>query len=279
MRYHSLSLYLFKVHYRFLRKLGSQPRRLCLAFIGTRYRLFRQLRFKYLRLLVFFMWRLWLRKIHGLEKIPLNEAAIVVSNHLSYFDFFILASALKKQTVFVAVKNLDKRSFVGWFMKLDIIVYVDREKPGYKFFKELMWHLNTQRRLVVLYPEGTRSRSGKMLAPKPGFIKLAIKTSVPIIPVAMRGTYEILPSQKSIPAMRKCDIYIGDKFYISPQNPELKDIFFRKRSSGRRFEDLDDDELQEIAFRIMEKVRTMANQEWDESVIRKPLITVDIDSE
>lgn len=214
------------------------------------------------------MWRLWLRNVYGLDKIPMNEPAIIASNHLSYFDFFVLASMLKKQTVFIAVKSLDKRSFVGWFMKLDIIIYVDREKPGYKFFKELIWHLKHQRRLVVIYPEGTRSRTGKMLTPKPGFVRLAVQTGVPIIPVAMKGTYEILPPRGHIPRLRKCDIYVGDKIYISPQNPEFHDVFFRKTGRQRRYEDLDDEELQEIAFRIMDKIRIMAGEEWDDTVVR-----------
>ena len=270
-RYRRVSFYLFKVRYRLARKLVSRYRNLSLHFIALRYRLMRRIRFRSLRLLVFFMWRLWLGKVYGFDKIPMDEPAIVVSNHLSYFDFFILASVLKKQTVFIAVKSLDQRSFVGWFMKLDIIIYVDRDRPGYRFFKELMWHLKTQRRLAVIYPEGTRSRTGKMLTPKPGFVKLAIQAGVPVMPVAMKGTYEILPPHKRIPRLKKCDIYVGDRIYISPQNPEFHDIFFRKSGRQRRYKDLEDDELQEIAFRIMEKVRRMAGEDWDESVQRPRL--------
>ena len=266
-RSRALSLYLFKVRCRFLRKLSRHLKKSSLVFVSVRVRFFRRLRFRYLRLLVFFMWRLWLRKVYGIEKIPQEGPAIIASNHLSFFDFFIFASFLKKQTVFVAVKSLNQRTFVGWFMKLDTIIYVDRDKPGYRFFKELMWHLKEQRRIVVIYPEGTRSRTGKMLAPKPGFVKLAIKTGAAVIPVAMKGTYEILPPQKHVPKFRKADIYVGDKIFISPQNPEFHDIFFRKAGKIRKYDDLDDADLQEIAFRIMEKVRQMSGQAWDETAV------------
>lgn len=259
----SLWLQLIRARYRFFRRILTHVRKAITYFVFIRYRLVRRIRFRYLRLLVFVMWRLWLREVHGFDKIPINEAALIVSNHSSYFDFFVLASVLKKQTVFVALKSLNVRPFVGWFMKLDIIIYVDRDKPGYKFFKELMWHLTEQKRLAVIYPEGTRSRTGKMLAPKLGFVKLAMKTGVPIIPVAMRGTYEIMPPQKHLPRFRKCDIHVGDRIYISPQNEEFRDIFYRKKH--RRYEDLDDEDLQEIAYRIMDKIRIMAGQEWDES--------------
>ncbi|MBI4430773.1 MAG: 1-acyl-sn-glycerol-3-phosphate acyltransferase [Candidatus Omnitrophica bacterium] len=249
----------------------SRFRELSFSFIAIRYRWLRRLRFRYLRLLIFLIFRLWVKQVHGFENIPRDEPAIIVSNHLSYVDFWVLSAILKEHTVFVAVKNLDKRSVVGWTMRLDIIVYVDREKPGPSFFRELIWHLKKQRRLIVVYPEGTRSRTGRMLTPKPGFVKLAIKTGVPIIPIAMKGTFEILPPHKQLPRLKKCDVFIGDKIYISPQNPEFHDIFFRRSGEHRRYEDLDDAELQEIAFRIMEKVRVKAGQEWDESVIRPKL--------
>ena len=269
-RYNAIAIFFLEVRYRFLRKIIFHFSKMIAFFILLRYRLLRRLRFRYLRLFIFFIWQFWLRDVYGFEKIPIKEPAIIVSNHLSYFDFWILSAILKKQTVFVAVKNLAIRSHVGWTMNLNTIIFIDREKPGLTFFKKILWYLSEQKRLVVIYPEGTRSRTGKMLTPKPGFVKLAIKAGVPIIPIAMRGTYEILPPQKHIPKLKRCDVYVGDKIYISPQNPEFHDIFFKNHDSGHRFRDLGDLELQEIAFRIMDKIRIIANEEWDESVTWPP---------
>lgn len=267
-----LLLYLVRVRYRFFKRVAFHYKNLSVYFLTIRYRFLRRIRFRVLRLFIFFIWRLWVGKIYGFERIPLNEPVIIVSNHLSYFDFWILSAMLRRNTVFVAVRGLDKRSFVGWTMKLNTIIYIDRDKPGCAFFKNLMWQLQEQRRSVVIYPEGTRSRSGKMLTPKPGFVKFAIKVGIPVLPIAMRGTYEIMPPHKRTPRLKKCDVYVLDKTYISPTNPEFYDIFFRKMGTERRYEDLDEEELQEIAFRIMDKVRIAAWQEWDETVHRKPLL-------
>jgi len=265
--YQNFLLTLLAIRYRFLRRLFYRYHNLVTYLLSVRYRFLKKLRFRTIRLMVFFMWRLWVKEVSGFEHIPEREAAIIVSNHQSYYDFFVLASVLKKQTVFVAMKSLNQRSFVGWFMKLDTIIYVDREKPGYEFFKELMRQLN-HRKLVVLYPEGMRSRSGKMLEPKTGFIKIAIKTNSPIIPIATKGTYEILPPHRRFPSLKKCEVHIGEKIYISPATPFLKDIFFR-RKGRRKFGQLNDDELSEIAFRIMDRIRKVSGQEWDESAIEK----------
>lgn len=219
--------------------------------------------FKFLRSLVFFMWRLWVRNVEGLENIPEHEPVILVSNHQSYFDFFILASVLRRQTVFVAVKGLNERPFVGWFMKLDTIVYVDRDKPGLSFFKELIRHLDAGKQ-IVLYPEGLRSRSGKMLPPKTGFLKLALKQNVPILPVVMRGTYEILPPNKHIPAFKRCDVIFGKKIYISPSTPLFKDVFSEGAKNGK-YSNLNDDQLNRVAYRVMDIVRQLSGQAWDET--------------
>ena len=252
------------LRYRFARRISYRYRAIIAKIVQVRVRLYKRLRFRFLRLLVFFMWRLWVDRATGLENIPEHEAAIIISNHASYYDFFVLASVLKKQAVFVAAKGLDQRSFVGWFMKLDTIIYVDREKPGYGFFKELLRHLSN-RKLVALYPEGTRSRSGQMIEPKTGFVKLALKANVPVIPVAMKGTYEILPPHRHLPRLRKCDVHFGKRIYISPATPLLRDIFFR-RAGRQRYDDLNEEELSEIAFRVMNEVRKIAGQEWDPSV-------------
>jgi len=213
------------------------------------------------------MWKCWLDRVDGLENIPRGEPAIIASNHLSYFDFFVLASFLEKQTVFIATKGLDQRSFVGWFMRLDTIIYVDREKPGYGFFKEIIRQAKNKK-LIVIYPEGTRSRSGKMLAPKLGFIKLAMLCGIPIVPLAMKGTYDILPPHGHFPNFTRCSIEIGKKISLSPSNPFLKDVFY-KAPKSKKYTALTDEGTEEIAFRIMNEVRIMAGQEWDDSAVSK----------
>jgi len=251
------------VRYRFARKAINASRADFVWTAKSRYRMARKARFKTLRLAVFNFFKLWIREIDGLENIPKRGPAIFICNHLSYYDFLIFGSIMRDYIVFLAQKKINETFFVKWFTRFHNVVYVDKDKPGTTFFKNVIKYLESKKMLMI-YPEGTRSRSGKMLAPKPGFVKLAMRANVPIIPVALKGTYEILPPHRHIPRLRKCKVVIGKKIYISPENPDFSDIFFRRKGE-RKFGNLTDEEMQEVAIILMNKIRMWSEQEWDGS--------------
>lgn len=225
------------------------------------YRLAKRLRFQFIRSIAsFFLWR-WIKSVSGFEKVVQQDSAILIANHLSYYDFFVLGALFKRPLVFVAVKKVRQAFLIRWLAKFHMVVYIDRDNPGTTFFRAIIRHLELGR-LVVVYPEGTRSRSGKMLKPKPGFVKLAMKANVPVIPVGMRGTYEILPPHSRVPKLKRCEVIFGQKRYISPSDPELEDIFFESKENPK-FSKLTKKQTEKIAIRIMEGVRRLSGQEWD----------------
>lgn len=191
----------------------------------------------------------------------MDGPAIIVSNHLSYYDWAVLSAIYwDRYLAFIGNRDLLKRFFVGWLMKLNILIFIDPQNPGLEYFKKSLRALHDGH-ILVIYPEGTRSRSGKMLEPKTGFVKLALRTGAPVIPVAMRGTFEILPSHHIMPAFRRCEVMVGNPIVIDRKNPLFADIFKSKAS-------LEEQEKQ-VAFIIMQRVREMANQEWDQTVLSK----------
>ena len=255
----------FYVKYRFVKKAVNLYRMSVVYAVKVRYRFIRRVRFKITRIIVFLFFRLWIKDLAGFENIPLEGPAILASNHLSYYDFLILGALFRKQIVFVAVKKIKQTPFIQWFTKLHVVIYVDRDHPGTAFFRKIMECFEANK-LVVIYPEGTRSRNKKMLKPKHGFVKLAMAANVPIIPVAMKGTYEILPPHRNIPRFTKCKVVVGKRMYISPGNPDFTDVFFEQRGN-RKFSKLTNQQLQKIAIRIMDKVRLLADEVWEDSVI------------
>lgn len=231
------------------------------------YRLIRRAKFRATRLITFAFFRLWIKNVTGFERIPQNESAILIANHLSYYDFLVLGTLFNRQIVFVAVKKIKQTFLIRWFTKLHIVIYVDRDQPGITFFRDLMRYLALGK-LVVIYPEGTRSRTGKMLKPKAGFVKLAMKANAPIIPIGIMGTYDILPPHKHIPKLIRCKVNVGKKMYVSPNNFEFEDIFFENKENPKLGK-LTRKQIQKIAIRIMDKVRLMAGEEWGEKYINE----------
>ena len=193
--------------------------------IRTRFRLLRRIKFRYLRLFLYSLFRLWLKQIYYIERLPDTGPCIIVSNHTSYVDWIILSSIYReKYLVFLGNKELHKRPVVNWLMKLNVLIYISPDNPGYSYFREVVWRLK-KGHVVVIYPEGTRSKSGRMIEPKLGFVKLAISTGVPIVPIGLKGAYEILPPNKSLPKLRRCEVFVGEKIIINKYNPLFKDIF------------------------------------------------------
>ena len=237
-----------------------------MKIIKTRFRLFRRFSFRFLRSFLYTVFRFWLKRIYNFENLPKNGPCIIVSNHTSYVDWIILSAIYKeKYIVFLGNKYLQQRPIVGWLMRLNILIYVDKENPGYSYFREVVRRIK-QGHIIVIYPEGTRSKSGKMISPKIGFIKLALLTRVPIVPVGIRGAYDILPPHKVIPSMQRCEVIVGNKIHINKSNPLFSDILDSEKSL--RF--ISKDVMQEVAFRIMNLIRIMSNQEWDSSVNWSP---------
>jgi 1-acyl-sn-glycerol-3-phosphate acyltransferase len=248
-----------------VRRIANYYKARSLIFLEARIRAFNTFRIKYRRQIVEVLLRFWVGRVEGMQNIPIDSACIIVSNHSSYSDFLIIAAILNKKTVIVASEKLKTTKFMSWFLRLNKLIYVNPDKSTYRTTREIMAHLN-QNKQILIYPEGTRSRSGKMLIPKPGFVKMAMAANVPIVPVSMKGTYKILPPDKIWPRFRKCEVIVGKPFYINAENEEIKDLFLPSGLAGGTGNKSALD-FQMAAIRIMNKIRIKAEIYWDESAL------------
>jgi 1-acyl-sn-glycerol-3-phosphate acyltransferase len=143
----------------------------------------------------FYLWTnpLWRLRVEGREKLPWDGAAMLVANHASFVDILVLYGVYRPFK-WVAKEELMKTPFVGWNMRLNDYVSVargDRES-----IKEMMdrcrRHLAEGNPLLI-FPEGTRSKDGRLQAFKDGAFKLAMEAGCPVFPIAVSGTGESLP--------------------------------------------------------------------------------------
>lgn len=131
--------------------------------------------------------------IEGLANIPRGATVVVCSNHPSAMDIWILLAVLPLNFVFLAKRPLFRIPFLGWHLRRSGHIPVDRDS-AHKSFESLDRAAEKIRagRPVVLFPEGTRNRDGALGPFKRGSFYLAIKASVPIVPVTIIGSRALL---------------------------------------------------------------------------------------
>lgn len=128
----------------------------------------------------------------GKENIPEGNC-LFVANHQSNLDIPTILASVNRTMGFVAKKELEKYSIISFWMREINCVFIDRKNPreGLKAIIEGVKHLKGGSSMVI-FPEGTRSKSHKIGDFKKGSMKMAVKAGVPIVPVTINGTYKAL---------------------------------------------------------------------------------------
>lgn len=144
---------------------------------------------------ILYVWMnpIWRVRVTGRDRLPWKGAAVIVANHASLVDILVLYG-LFRPFKWVSKAELGRVPFVGWVLHLNDSVLVrrgDRESIR-RMMQESRAHLAAGSPLL-LFPEGTRTLDGRLQAFKDGGFKLALEAGVPVIPVAISGTYDALP--------------------------------------------------------------------------------------
>lgn len=135
----------------------------------------------------------WNVKVQGREKIDDSNAYVMVSNHQSLVDIFVLYRIFKHFKWISKTENF-KIPVIGWNMRLNRYIELDREsvKGGGKMMKQSEKTLN-EGSSIMIFPEGTRSDTREMRSFKRGAFELALKTNRPVLPIVVDGSSEALP--------------------------------------------------------------------------------------
>lgn len=139
---------------------------------------------------------LWQFRMVGLKRIKREQSYILVSNHASLADIVCLFT-LGHQFKWLAKKSLFRIPFLGWAMQA--MGYIQLERGHYgsirKSYEEALRWLE-EGVSVLIFPEGTRSRSGEMGHFKSGAFRLAIESGRPILPIVLAGTQKVISKGK-----------------------------------------------------------------------------------
>lgn len=159
-------------------------------------------------------------EVIGRENLPEEGPVLYIATHKSVFDIVVLTTIIDDPTIFIGKKELVNVPVVHkWFDALGCI-YIDRTDMR-QALQSILKGVNELKRgqSIVLFPEGTRTMGNEIKPFKEGGFKLATKTNVPIIPIAMSNTYKVLEEKRRI-QKTKVTVNIGEPIITSQLSKE-----------------------------------------------------------
>jgi 1-acyl-sn-glycerol-3-phosphate acyltransferase len=126
--------------------------------------------------------------VYGYENLPKDSSFVIATNHLGMVDVPIAFYALDRWDMFVVIgEKWQEVKLFRWVGKYFNFIFIDRFNPDIKALRKII-SLMEKNNILVIAPEGTRSRTGALIEAKPGVSYLAAKLKHPIVPVAITGT-------------------------------------------------------------------------------------------
>ena len=163
---------------------------------------------------------IWRPTVSGLENVPRSGPVILASNHRSFADSLVIPIVAPRKVAFLAKsdyftgKGVKGRLQKAWFEGMGMLP-VDRDDP-----KAAIASLDTALDVLGrgeafgLYPEGTRSRDGRLYRGRTGVAHLALTAGVPIVPVGLTGTERLQPVGAKLPRVVPITVRFGEPIEV-----------------------------------------------------------------
>jgi 1-acyl-sn-glycerol-3-phosphate acyltransferase len=138
---------------------------------------------------------MWPVSIRGRERIDPRETYVMVANHLSLLDILVLFRLFRHFKWVSKVENF-RIPFIGWNMALNR--YIQLRRGDRESVREMMTACErtlAEGSSIMMFPEGTRSRTGRLQAFKTGAFELALRANRPLLPIVIEGTADALPKR------------------------------------------------------------------------------------
>ncbi|MEJ2487880.1 MAG: lysophospholipid acyltransferase family protein [Anaerolineales bacterium] len=180
----------------------------------------------------FIFWVISRLKFTGLENIPLDRPAILTGNHIGMLDGFLVPTIPRvinhPNLIVIVAEKWQDSVFFSWAVKHLGFTFIDRFNADGATLKKVLRSLKNNG-LLVIAPEGTRSKTASLIEGKPGTAYLAARTGATIVPFGATGTEDqvVLPKLKKF---KKLDITvtIGEPYTIPELPREGRDEFLKE---------------------------------------------------
>jgi len=166
-------------------------------------------------------------EVRGLEHLAPVGPQVIACNHQSFFDILAVISVLPVRARFVAKKELFRVPFFGWAIGTLGHIRLDRQnlKQAFDAYQIAARTLLEEKLHVVVFPEGTRSRTGELLPFKKGPSVLSIAAGATVVPCYCAGTFGILPKGSILVRPRPVQVFFGPPLDAAGLTYEDRDAF------------------------------------------------------
>ena len=153
-------------------------------------------------------------EISGRERIPRHRQLLIASNHASHLDYGVLRVALREHVAGMSALAaadyfFDRRWKRRLLLPLTDLIPVMRQGSFALALKGAESAI-AKGRSILIFPEGTRSLDGELLPFRPGIGYLQRRSQLPVLPIYLDGTFDILPKGKTLPDGRRVSVRIGE---------------------------------------------------------------------
>jgi len=163
----------------------------------------------------------WRPKVEGAEHLPRTGPVIVASNHLSFADSMVIPIVSPRRVVFMAKEayftgtGVKGAAMRAWFTGLGMVP-VDRDDTKAALASlDVALELLREGEAFGIYPEGTRSRDGRLYRGRTGVAHLALTSGAPVVPVGLTGTQDIQPVGTRRPRRADVTVRFGEPIQVA----------------------------------------------------------------
>jgi 1-acyl-sn-glycerol-3-phosphate acyltransferase len=150
----------------------------------------------------------WRVRVTGAHHIPRQGGVLVASNHQSFLDVFLVGTAMRRRTHFMARATLWDNALLGAWMTAVGALPVSLGRPRKDELQRVIERLRAGK-IVTLFPEGTRTTDGSIGSMRGGLGMLARRSAVPVVPVLVQGAFEAWPRERRLPRRGRVTIRFG----------------------------------------------------------------------
>ena len=162
----------------------------------------------------------WRPLVEGIENVPRTGPVILASNHLSFVDSVVIPVVAPRKVVFLAKEEYftapgaKGRLSKAWFTGLGMVPVSREDTRSALGALETALAVLSRGEALGLYPEGTRSRDGRLYRGRTGVAQLALTSGAPVVPVGLRGTDRVQPVGSRLPRLAKLVVRFGEPISV-----------------------------------------------------------------